>query len=141
MKQQSMLKFLTAQKTDYESALTEIKAGRKQGHWMWYIFPQIAGLGVSSTSVYYAIADLQHATEYLEHPVLGPRLIEICEALLGVEQKTAREIMGSPDDLKLRSSMTLFSSVNGADNVFDRVLQKYFDGKPDNKTLDFLGKL
>ena len=140
MEQQNILKFLAIQERDYLRALAEIKAGSKQGHWMWYIFPQISGLGTSINAVQYAIEDLGHATDYLSHPVLGPRLIEISNALLSVEHKSANQIVGSPDDLKLRSSMTLFSSVQGADEVFQKVLDKYFDGKPDSRTLDLIGK-
>ncbi|MCF2501917.1 DUF1810 domain-containing protein [Dyadobacter sp. CY107] len=131
-------KFLTAQERDYAGALAEITRGRKQGHWIWYVFPQITGLGMSSTSVHYAIDDLEQANRYFQHPVLGKRLIEISKAILAVEGKTANQIMGTPDDLKLRSSMTLFSMVKNADPVFQEVLNKYFDGKPDRKTIEIL---
>lgn len=131
-------KFLTAQERDYEGALAEITRGRKQGHWIWYVFPQITGLGMSSTSVHYAIGDLEQANRYFQHPVLGKRLIEISKAILAVDGKTANQIMGAPDDLKLRSSMTLFSMVKNADPVFQEVLNKYFDGKPDRKTIEIL---
>ncbi|MCF0040478.1 DUF1810 domain-containing protein [Dyadobacter fanqingshengii] len=131
-------KFLTAQERDYAGALAEITRGRKQGHWIWYVFPQITGLGMSSTSVHFAIEDLEQANRYFQHPVLGKRLIEISKAILAVEGKTANQIMGTPDDLKLRSSMTLFSMVRNADPVFQEVLNKYFDGKPDRKTIEIL---
>ena len=131
-------KFLTAQERDYAGALAEITRGRKQGHWIWYVFPQITGLGMSSTSVHYAIDDLEQANRYFQHPVLGKRLIEISKAILAVEGKTVNQIMGTPDDLKLRSSMTLFSMVKNADPVFQEVLNKYFDGKPDRKTIEIL---
>ena len=101
-------RFLKAQEGDYERALGEIRSGRKRSHWMWYIFPQIQGLGFSSTAQYYAIRDLQEAKDYLAHPVLGTRLKEISSALLDLEGLSASEIFGYPDDLKLRSSMTLF---------------------------------
>ena len=133
-------RFVEAQKQDYSTALSEIKNGRKQSHWIWYIFPQIGGLGFSSTSAYYAIEDLQHAGDYLRHPVLGPRLIEVTKAILGIEGKTANQIMGSPDDLKLRSSMTLFSLADQSNSVFTAVLNKYFEGKPDPKTLSLLNR-
>ena len=133
-------KYLAAQERDYAGALAEMRSGRKRGHWIWYVFPQIAGLGMSSTSVHYAIEDLEQANRYFKHPVLGKRLVEIAAAILAVEGKTANEIMGSPDDLKLRSSMTLFSMVTNADPVFQEVLNKYFDGKPDQKTIEILNK-
>ncbi|MCF0063303.1 DUF1810 domain-containing protein [Dyadobacter chenwenxiniae] len=133
-------KFLTAQEGDYAGALAEMKRGRKQGHWIWYIFPQITGLGMSSTSVYYAIADMEQANRYFQHPVLGRRLVEISNVILAVESKTANQIMGTPDDLKLRSSMTLFSMIENADPVFQEVLNKYFNGNPDQKTIEILNK-
>ena len=136
MASESLLKrFLTAQEGDYARALAEIKNGRKQSHWMWYIFPQIAGLGFSETAKFYAINDIQEARDYLEHSVLGSRLIEISSALLQHKGKTANQIFGSPDDLKLRSSMTLFSLANDTDPVFQAVLDKYYGGSPDPKTL------
>ncbi|WP_420151564.1 DUF1810 domain-containing protein [Spirosoma sp.] len=131
-------RFIEAQQHDYSRALAEIRNGRKQSHWMWYIFPQISGLGFSEMAKFYAIANLQEASAYLAHPVLGSRLIEITTALLNIHGKTANQIMGSPDDLKLRSSMTLFSLVNNADPVFQAVLAKFFDNSPDPKTVDIL---
>lgn len=133
-------KFVKAQEQDYAGALEEMKRGRKQGHWIWYVFPQITGLGMSSTSMHYAIKDLEQANRYFQHPVLGKRLVETANAVLAVEGKTANQIMGSPDDLKLRSSMTLFSLVKNADPVFQAVLNKYFEGRPDQKTLAILHK-
>ena len=135
MESDKLDKFLNAQEADYASALAEIRRGRKQGHWMWYIFPQISGLGMSSTSVYYAIENSEHASQYLQHPILGKRLIEISQAILSIEGKTANQILGSPDDMKLRSSMTLFSSVANADPVFQEVLDKYFGGVKDERTV------
>ncbi len=131
----NLQRFIDAQEIDYPRALAEIKNGRKQSHWMWYIFPQIAGLGLSETTKHYAINDINEATAYLEHPVLGARLIEISTALLQVNNKTAHDIFGSPDDRKLRSSMTLFSAVPNADPVFQAVLDKYFNGENDLKTV------
>ena len=128
------------QQQDYQTALTEIKNGRKRSHWMWYIFPQISGLGFSSTSQHYAIRDLKEARSYLNHPVLGSRLIEISEALLALEGNNANQIFGSPDDLKLRSSMTLFAAVPESHPVFRQVLDKYFQGKPDRQTLTLLNR-
>jgi uncharacterized protein (DUF1810 family) len=131
-------RFLDAQANDYERALAEIKRGRKQSHWMWYIFPQIAGLGFSETSRIYAIKDKREAEDYLAHPTLGARLVEISEALLEIEGKTANQIFGSPDDAKLKSSMTLFGSLEDAHPVFQRVLDKYFGGAKDARTLDLI---
>ena len=131
-------RFIDAQRSDYSVALSEIKRGRKQSHWMWYIFPQIQGLGFSSTSKYYSIKNIDEAEAYLIHPVLGSRLIEICHALLALETKDAHKIFGSPDDVKLKSSMTLFSEVPGADKVFQSVLQNFFNGTKDGKTLQLI---
>ena len=136
----NLQRFLDAQATDYAQALAEVKAGRKRSHWMWYIFPQIQGLGFSETSRFYGIRDLAEATAYLQHPVLGSRLVAICEALLQLPGSNATSIMGSPDDVKLRSSMTLFAAVPAAESVFQRVLTKFFGDTPDGHTLRLLGK-
>lgn len=128
-------RFLDAQQRDYQTALSEIKNGRKVSHWMWYIFPQIDGLGFSSTAKFYSIKDLTEAKNYFEHPVLGARLVEISEALLNIDGKTANQILGSPDDMKLKSSMTLFGALENTDDVFQKVLDKYYDGAKDEKTL------
>jgi len=134
-----LTRFIDAQQNDYENALSEIRAGRKRSHWMWYIFPQIGGLGFSEMSRRYAIKDLQEAKEYLRHPVLGRRLKEISSVLLNLQENNATQIFGTPDDMKLRSSMTLFASVSDADEVFEKVLDKYFGGKRDEATLNRLG--
>jgi uncharacterized protein (DUF1810 family) len=131
-------RFLLAQEAVYEQALSEIRSGGKRSHWMWYIFPQIDGLGFSSTAKHYAIKSLLEAKAFLEHPVLGPRLVECAEAVLSLEGRSAKEIFGSPDDLKLRSCATLFASVSPPGSVFDRLLGKYYQGKPDGKTLQLL---
>ena len=131
-------RFVRAQESDYRRALEEIAAGRKRSHWMWYIFPQFAGLGLSSTSRHYAIGSLDEARAYLAHPILGPRLIECAGATLTVEGRSAHDIFGSPDDMKLRSSATLFALVSPEDSVFQRVLEPYFDGKRDERTLDLV---
>lgn len=131
-------RFITAQEHSYDAALSEIKSGRKRTHWMWYIFPQIEGLGHSSTAQFYAIRDLQEAKEYYAHPVLGPRLVEISEALLALDGDNATAVMGYPDDLKLKSSMTLFAIASG-NPVFTQVLEKYFDGRQDRYTVKILG--
>lgn len=132
-------RFVQAQADDYEQALAEIRSGRKRSHWMWYIFPQIDGLGFSSTSRRYAIKSLAEAEAYLSHPVLGPRLVECAEAALHVEGRSALEIFGSPDEMKLRSSATLFASAAPAGSVFDSLIDKYFQGRRDDKTLRLLG--
>ena len=135
----TLQRFLDAQATAYPTALAELKTGRKRSHWMWYIFPQIQGLGVSSTARHYAIRDAAEAAAYLAHPVLGARLVEIAQALLTLPGGNATRVMGTPDDLKLRSSMTLFAAVPGADPVFQAVLDKYFGGAPDERTRQLLG--
>jgi uncharacterized protein (DUF1810 family) len=132
-------RFLQAQEEDYERALAEIVGGRKRSHWMWYIFPQLDGLGVSSTSRHYAIKGLDETRAYLEHPILGTRLQECAEAVVRLEGRTAREIFGSPDDLKLRSCATLFDRVSPPGSVFDRLLAKYYQGRRDDQTLRLLG--
>ncbi len=131
-------RFISAQERSYDAALREIKSGRKRTHWMWYIFPQIAGLGFSSTAQFYAISSMQEAKDYYAHPVLGKRLVEISEALLALGTNDAGAVMGYPDDLKLRSSMTLFLAASG-DAVFQKVLDKFYSGRPDSKTLSILG--
>ena len=132
-------RFVEAQDDDFDLALAEIKAGRKQSHWMWYIFPQYKGLGFSENSKYYAIQDLQEARDYLHHEVLGPRLKQITNELLLLEEDDAGRIFGSPDNMKLRSGMTLFAMVDESDEgLFKKVLEKFFDGKPDSKTLTLI---
>jgi uncharacterized protein (DUF1810 family) len=132
-------RFVAAQADDYDRALSEIRAGRKRSHWMWYVFPQLDGLGSSPTARFYAIKNRDEARAYLDHPVLGPRLRECAEAAVAVEGKTATEVFGSPDDLKLRSSATLFAAVSPPGSVFERVLARYYDGQPDERTLQLLG--
>lgn len=138
MNTHNLERFITAQKSIYQTALSELNAGKKQSDWMWYIFPQIQGLGFTDTSKKYAIDDLDEATEYLQHRVLGPRLILLSQVLLGLETTDAHKIFGSPDDLKLKSSMTLFSQVPNTDPVFELVLQKFFNGLKDHITLKIL---
>jgi uncharacterized protein (DUF1810 family) len=133
-------RFVEAQVGVYEQALAEIKCGRKRSHWMWFIFPQIVGLGFTSTSKHYAIKTLAEAEAYLLHPVLGPRLVECVQAVLAVEGCSAREIFGSPDDLKLRSCATLFAAVPPHGSVFKRLLDKYFGGERDTATMRLLGR-
>lgn len=132
-------RFVEAQENDYQRALSEIRSGRKRSHWMWYIFPQYAGLGFSAMAQRYAIQSRAEAEAYLKHAILGPRLVECMEAALAVEGRTAHEIFGSPDDMKLRSCATLFACVCTPGSVFERVLDKYYGGKRDEKTLQLLG--
>ncbi|MDO9267508.1 MAG: DUF1810 domain-containing protein [Methylobacter sp.] len=134
-------RFTSAQKSIYDSVLTELKSGRKRTHWMWYIFPQIDGLGHSSTSKHYAIKNLEEARQYLNHPVLGKRLLECAEAVFTVEGRSISEIFGYPDNLKFKSSMTLFACVADPYSVFSRILDKYFNGERDALTLQLLEKL
>ena len=134
-------RFVSAQENVYQTALREIRNGRKQGHWMWFIFPQIVGLGRTETSRTYAIKSREEAVAYLEHPVLGPRLREISEALLAHDDKSATEILGTPDDLKLRSCMTLFKSVSTNNDVFLDVLDRYYGGEEDPQTFRILSEM
>lgn len=134
-------RFIQAQEKDFAIALEEIKKGKKQSHWMWYIFPQIQGLGHSPNSQYYAIRSIEEATEYLNDAVLGTRLIEICNELIKLENNDAYSIFGSPDHRKLKSSVTLFSQVENASPVFMAILEKFFYGKLDNRTLIKLKEL
>jgi uncharacterized protein (DUF1810 family) len=132
-------RFLQAQDCVYNQALLEIKSGRKCTHWMWFIFPQIDGLGFSSTARHYSIKSIEEARAYLDHPILGPRLLECAEAAVRVEGRSAQQIFGSPDDLKLRSCATLFARVAPQGSVFDRLLEKYYASARDDRTLELLG--
>ena len=131
-------RFVKAQAYDYDAALREIRSGRKRSHWMWYIFPQLQGLGFSSTAQYYAISDLQEAKDYLAEPTLRARLLEISGALLTLDTNDASAVFGWPDDMKLRSSMTLFAEAEPECTVFTEVIEKYFGGVKDDKTLKIL---
>jgi uncharacterized protein (DUF1810 family) len=131
-------RFVDAQAGVYDQALAEIRGGRKRSHWMWFIFPQVEGLGSSSTARRYAIKSLAEARAYLEHPLLGPRLVECAEAAVGVAGRSAHEVFGSPDDMKLRSSATLFANVSPPGSAFAQVLDRYFKGEPDGETLRIL---
>ena len=142
-----LIRFVQAQRdgheadrgADYERALSEIKRGRKSSHWMWYIFPQFNGLGSSTLAKQFSIKSVAEAEAYLRHPVLGPRLTECAEAVLSVKERSAYDIFGSPDDIKLRSCATLFAFVSPAGSVFDRLLNQYFRGERDHKTFRLLG--
>ena len=133
-----LARFVAAQADDYAAALAEVRAGRKRSHWMWYVFPQLDGLGTSPTARRYAIESAAEARAYLAHPVLGPRLVECCEAAVAVGGRSAAEVFGPPDDLKLRSCATLFAAVSPPGSVFGRVLDRYFGGAPDPATLRLL---
>jgi uncharacterized protein (DUF1810 family) len=136
----NLARFVEAQQGDYDQALAEIRSGRKRSHWMWYVFPQFVGLGSSPVSIHYAIKSRKEAEAYLAHPILGARLLECAEAVVQIQDRSAQEIFGSPDDMKLRSSATLFASVSPGGSVFHRVIDKYFDGKPDVRTSELLNR-
>lgn len=133
-------RFVKAQDKSFQDALSEIKTGRKRSHWMWYVFPQIRGLGLSEMAKFYAIENIKEAEDYLVHPILGKRLIEIAQVLLELNENNANKVFGYPDDMKLKSSMTLFANVNHTNPVFIKVLDKYFDGEQDAATLRLIDK-
>ncbi len=133
-------RFVDAQDRVYSRVVSELRAGRKTSHWMWFVFPQIAGLGFSPMAQKYAISSLDEARAYLAHPVLGARLRECTQLLLDVKDRDISDILGYPDDLKFRSSMTLFASVDDAPPLFHAALQQYFAGEPDARTLEILHK-
>jgi uncharacterized protein (DUF1810 family) len=132
-------RFVRAQEAVYEQALRELRAGKKEGHWMWFIFPQLQGLGSSATARFYAIASTGEARAYLDHPILGPRLRQCVRVLLEIEDLTASEILGFPDALKLRSCLTLFAAVAEDDRIFQDGLARYFGGETDPATLRHIG--
>ena len=131
----NLQRFIDAQSNSYERALSEIKSGRKTSHWMWYIFPQYRDLGRSSTSIKYAINSKEEAISYLKDPILSFRVLEITKALLLIENKSAYDILGKPDDLKLKSSMTLFAAIQSENDLFNSILEKYFEGNRCRRTL------
>lgn len=131
-------RFVRAQANDYDRALSEIRSGQKRSHWMWFIFPQLDGLGSSPISRRFAIRSLDEARAYLAHPLLGPRLLECAEAVLRLEGRSATEIFGTPDDLKLRSSATLFACVSPPGSAFHRLLAMYYGGGQDGRTMRLL---
>lgn len=135
-----LARFVAAQRDSFDVALSEVKSGRKVSHWMWYIFPQLRGLGQSAMSQRYAISGAAEARAYLAHPLLGPRLIAVCEAALAVEGRSAAALFGKPDDMKLRSCATLFARVSSADSVFHKVIDRYFDGIFDPHTIQLLDR-
>ena len=133
-----LCRFTLAQEGIYARALSELRRGQKQSHWMWYIFPQLDGLGYSETTRYYAIKSREEAVAYLNHPILGPRLVACAKNVLRHKGRSVSDIFGYPDDVKLRSSMTLFAAVSAPDSVFVRVLEQFFNGYRDNNTLKLL---
>ena len=133
-----LARFVSAQRDSFDRALSEVKSGQKSSHWMWYIFPQLRGLGRSATSHHYGITGANEAHAYLTHDMLGPRLLAVCEAALSVEGRSATEIFGKPDDLKLQSCATLFAHVSNAGSVFHTIIDKYFSGKTDLRTIQLL---
>ena len=133
-------RFENAQQGSYATALKELRGGGKRTHWIWFIFPQFKGLGSSHTSEHFAIRSLDEARAYLAHPVLGPRLLECCDALMGWTHVSASDLLGHPDDLKLRSSMTLFELVDRPGGIFSRMLDAFFDGRRDERTLALAGR-
>ena len=138
MDQYNLNRFLEAQMTTYEGAMLELARGRKESHWIWYIFPQIEGLGRSDTAKLYSIKSLEEGRAYLEHPVLGQRLIGACEIILSLKDVSMDEVMGFPDDLKLLSSMTLFESVSDSNSIFTQIIEVYFDSERDQSSLELI---
>lgn len=134
----NLKRFTKAQEDIYNIALTELRNGQKYSHWMWFIFPQIEGLGRSDTARYYAIKNSEEARQYLRHSVLGVRLLQCTKAVLAIENRTVSQIFGYPDDMKFKSSMTLFASISNPDSLFTRALDKYFAGEQDSRTLERL---
>ena len=141
MDQYNLNRFIEAQMVTYEGAMLELARGRKDSHWVWYIFPQIEGLGNSDTIKLYAIKSLEEGRAYLKHPVLGPRLIKACEILLSLKDASMDEVMGFPDDLKLLSSMTLFEALSDSNSIFTKVIDVYFDSERDEISLKLIKEL
>jgi uncharacterized protein (DUF1810 family) len=137
----ALSRFLQAQAEIYDTALAELRAGQKRSHFIWFIFPQLKGLGRSETALYYGIASRAEASAYVRQPVLGARLKQCTEAVLAVPNKTAHDIFGTPDDLKFRSSITLFAKVAPEEPLFQRALAQFFGGAPDAKTLELLARV
>lgn len=134
-------RFLSAQQDVHQQALREIRGGHKSSHWMWFVFPQLRGLGVSATSRRFGISGLDEARAYLAHPMLGPRLVEMAEAVMDLGSSSAQDVFGYPDDMKLKSCATLFAVVSPPGSVFERLLAQYFDGERDTRTLELLDDL
>ena len=141
MDQYNLNRFIEAQMVTYEGAMLELARGRKDSHWVWYIFPQIEGLGNSDTIKLYAIKSLEEGRAYLKHPVLGPRLIKACEILLSLKDASMDEVMGFPDDLKLLSSMTLFEALSDSSSIFTKIIEFYFEDERDEISLKLIKEL
>ena len=141
MDQYNLNRFIEAQMVTYEGAMLELARGRKDSHWVWYIFPQIEGLGNSDTIKLYAIKSLEEGRAYLKHPVLGPRLIKACEILLSLKDASMDEVMGFPDDLKLLSSMTLFEALSDSNSIFTKIIEFYFEDERDEISLKLIKEL
>ena len=138
MDQYNLNRFIEAQMTTYKGAMLELTRGRKESHWVWYIFPQIEGLGRSDTAKLYSIKSIEEGRAYLEHLVLGPRLVEACEIILSLKDVSMDEVMGFPDDLKLLSSMTLFEFISGSNSIFTKMIELYFDDERDKGSLKLI---
>ena len=136
--QHDLNRFIIAQDPVFDDAISELKAGQKRSHWMWFIFPQIHGLGHSETAKRYAIKSTDEARAYLNHPILGTRLLECAEAVKAIQNRSASQIFGCPDDMKFRSSLTLFASVSEEKSIFHELIAKYYAGKPDERTIEIL---
>jgi uncharacterized protein (DUF1810 family) len=134
-------RFVAAQNPVYGQVLAELRAGRKRSHWMWFVFPQLDGLGRSPTARHFAIRSREEGLQYLAHPLLGARLLECTETLIAVPDRSISEILGFPDDLKFRSSMTLFAELAGPGSVFEQALGRFYDGDPDERTLELLAAM
>ena len=141
MDEYNLNRFVEAQMVTYEGAMLELVRGRKESHWIWYIFPQIEGLGRSDTAKLYSIKSLEEGRAYLEHLVLGPRLVEACEILLSLKDASMDEVMGFPDDLKLLSSMTLFEALSDSNSIFTKIIEVYFDDERDEVSLKLIKEL
>ena len=138
MEQYNLSRFIDAQETTYEGAMLELALGRKESHWIWYIFPQIVGLGNSETTKIFSIKSLEEGRAYLKHPILGPRLFEACEILLRLKDMSINQVMGFPDDLKLLSSMTLFDALSDRNSIFTKIIEVFFDGDRDMQSLEII---
>ena len=138
MDQYNLNRFVEAQLTTYECAILELTQGRKESHWIWYIFPQIEGLGKSDKAKLYSIKSLEEGRAYLRHPLLGQRLVEACEVLLHLKDASMDEVMGFPDDLKLLSSMTLFEFLSGSNSIFTKIIEIYFDDERDENSIELI---
>jgi uncharacterized protein (DUF1810 family) len=141
MDKYNLNRFIEAQMATYEGAMLELARGRKESHWIWYIFPQIEGLGKSDIAKLYSIKSLEEGRAYLKHPLLGPRLVEACEILISLKDASMDEVMGFPDDLKLLSSMTLFEALSDSSFVFTKIIEIYFDDERDKNSIEIIKAL